>query len=312
LFPSFIISGSTAKIFPGTLQPGDYFVAIDLEPGRGVIGCDDEVEYEVLADYSDSPLPTPSFCGDAVFEDEQCVTSPASDLNAGCYAAAGGVAFNPKTINIGDERSCGQLSSYPSDVVNVLTGDLDAYQFTVETAGLYSFILESDDLFSGPEDLRIAPYVFGPDPECVEADPITGLKITNYIPPEQIVGGPFFDDTTLAFVGNLDPGRYQILITAADGDFTKVPECDSDAGLGYFLRIKAGDDIPTPPAPTPPPAGDTRSCSEKYCSGVPVAFTFFCLPCNADPECELITLPNPNCGGFICFGSPTLLSCVNR
>jgi len=270
-------------------------------------GCEaDErctIETNTLFDFSrcvNRVALTPGFCGDdSVFENEQCVTSNESDLNAGCYAD-GGVSSsnpdgaNPRFINIGDERSCGQLSSYPSDVVNVLTGDLDAYQFFVETAGLYSFILESDDLFSGPEDLRIAPYVFGPNPECVEADPETGLKITNYIPPEQIVD-LFIDESTLAFTGNLDPGRYQIIITAADGDFTKVPECDSDAGLGYFLQIKAGDDIPTPPAPPPappptlPPAGDTLSCSEKYpCS--PAFLAFFCSLCDFDPNCRRIQM----------------------
>lgn len=225
--------------------------------------CTIETSSDSRFSFCVNKVPTPPLCsGDSVFENELCVTSSALDVNAGCYTDGGiGIGltpngFNPKPIRIGDERSCGQLSRYTLDGVATPTGDLDTYQLTVETAGLYSFILESDNLRSGPEGpLRIAPYVFGPDPECTdEPDPVTGFKITNYISADEIVGDEFIDDTTLAFIGDLNPGFYQIIITAANGDFNQVPECDSGAGLGYFLQIKDGADIPQPPpSPTPPP-----------------------------------------------------------
>ena len=52
-----LIEDSTTTIFPGTLQPGDYNVEVVLETNRVEVGCD-EVEYEVLLDYSLSAAPS--------------------------------------------------------------------------------------------------------------------------------------------------------------------------------------------------------------------------------------------------------------
>ena len=52
-----LIEDSTTSIFPGTLQPGDYNVEVVLETNRVEVGCD-EVEYEVLLDYSLSAAPS--------------------------------------------------------------------------------------------------------------------------------------------------------------------------------------------------------------------------------------------------------------